>query len=415
MRQNALTQAEDDSARDNRQRWIILGVIYICVLAYTVTLQSVPPVLSLIMPDMHLSHAQGGLLMSFFALPGLIVSIPAGLLADRYGQKTIGLVSLLLLILGSTVVATAQSFAILALGRVFSGIGGITLTVIAPQLLAQWFNGRRLGLALGLYNTVFPLGTVSSLNLFSRLGDNLGWRSCIWVSVGLGVIALLVFLWLYAPAPRKVQAAPPEPASFYRDLRRSGTRIWLVAAGWMLFNAGLLSLLTFTPDLLTKQGYSAAYAGFLTSLVMCPALILNPIIGYVTSRVGRMQLIIGIGGIIWASLVVWVPLAQEWILPLVLILGILQTTVPAPTTVLAAHVMEPGQWGLGYGIIATAQNIGVLIGPAAAGLVRDTTGSYRQSYLLLALFATLITVMMIVLSVISRRLRQKTDMINVRK
>ena len=110
---------------DQKKKWIILGVVYICILAYTAALQSIPPVLSLIMADLHLSYAQGGMLMSFFALPGLVIPIPAGMLADRYAQKNIGLISLAVLIVGCVLVAISNSFMTMVTGRIICGIGGI--------------------------------------------------------------------------------------------------------------------------------------------------------------------------------------------------------------------------------------------------------------------------------------------------
>ena len=84
MRPDALDGDGGAGGGDPRRRWVILAVVCACVLAIAFALHSVPPVLSLIMAEFNLSHAQGGLLMSFFALPGIIVSIPGGMLADRY-------------------------------------------------------------------------------------------------------------------------------------------------------------------------------------------------------------------------------------------------------------------------------------------------------------------------------------------
>ncbi len=73
---------------DTKRHWVILGVVYLCILAFAITLQSVPPVLSLSMAELQLSHTQGGLIMSLFALPGIVISIPAaaGAIKDVTGS-----------------------------------------------------------------------------------------------------------------------------------------------------------------------------------------------------------------------------------------------------------------------------------------------------------------------------------------
>jgi MFS family permease len=173
------------------------------MLSLAITLQSVPPVLSLILTELQLSHAQGGLLMSLFALPGIVISIPVGILADRYSQKIIGLASLSLMLIGVAVFASGDSMAILGLGRVISGIGAMTLGVVVPQLLAQWFMGREMGTAMGIFSTAMPVGTILSLNFLSLAAGNLGWRASIWISAGLPLLTLIVFALLLCSGTRE--------------------------------------------------------------------------------------------------------------------------------------------------------------------------------------------------------------------
>ena len=396
---------QDSKLVDNsgRRRWVILGVVYACILAHTITLQIVPPNLSLILKELGLTYAQGGLLMSFFALPGIAIAIPAGMLIDRYGQKTIGAISLLLMIIGSAIFALGDSFGWLAFGRIIAGIGGMTIYVLGPQLIVQWFAGRRqVGTALGIFNTIFPVGIILSMNVFSRLGESLGWRNSVWLSVGWSVISLIVFLALYAPAPRINRPARPAENPF-KSLRHTGAPIWLVGVAWMLFNSGLAGVLTFTPDLLRSQGFTASWAGFITSLIMCPALVINPLIGYTTDRVDHKRVFIALGGLAWAALVIWIPIAGDWVLPLVVVLGTLQTGMPAPTFALAAEVIGLEKTGLGYGIISTFLNVGLLAGPALVGFVRDLSTTYRPSYFFMAFFTFMVAVDMLILSRIYKR------------
>ncbi len=392
---DAVNGAADIEAR---RRWVILGVVYLCVLAFAITLQSVPPVLSLVMAELKLTHAQGGLLMSLFALPGIVLSIPAGMLADRYGQKTIGIVAFVFTIAGVVIFASGSSFPILALGRVVSGVGAMTLIVLAPQLLAQWFAGRETGIAMGIFTTGMPLGTILSLNFLSLLGENLGWRASIWLSAGLPLVALILFALLFAPAPGRGQQTSPQPEGFFQGIRLAGVSIWIVGAAWMMFNAALISLFTFTPDFLQAVGFGVASAGFVTSAVMWPALVLQVVVGYVIYKIDRKRTIIAIGGLALAILLVLVPTATGWMLMLMLLIGVAQALVPAAIFALPPDVISPERLGLGFGIVATCLNVGIVVGPAIVGLVRDVTGSYQASYLLMAGFSFLVTVSMVILS-----------------
>ncbi len=387
----------DPDAPESRKRWAILAVLYLGILAFGVTMQSVPPILNLVISEFGLLHSQAGLLMSFFALPGIVISIPAGILADRYNPKTIVIVSLLLMMGGAAIFASAGSFPILLLGRTVSGIGALTLAIVLPQLITHWFLDRELGIAMGIFNTGVPLGTILSLNLLSLLAQNLDWRTSIWLSAGLALIALVFFAWFYAPAPRKNEQPPPPSESFFQSLRQGGGKIWLVGGAWMFFNATMLTFFTFTPDMLTVSGFSIAQAGFLTGVVMWPALVLSPAVGLFIDKVGRKRALLASGGIALAVLMYWVPGAMGWVLPLMLLIGIAQALVPPPIFSLPADIVSPERLGYAFGIISVSQSLGTVAGPAAAGWLRDLTGSYRASYGMLSGFAVLILVIMLFL------------------
>jgi MFS family permease len=93
-------EREASLGKDERYRWLILTIVYLSILAFTFIFQSIPPVLSLIISELHLTYAQSGLLMSLFALPGLFISLLGGFLSDRYGMRPLGMRCLLLMIVG---------------------------------------------------------------------------------------------------------------------------------------------------------------------------------------------------------------------------------------------------------------------------------------------------------------------------
>ncbi len=102
-------------------RWVILGIVYLSMLSYAFVFQVIPPVLSLIIADLGLSHTEAGLLMGLFALPGVFLSIPVGMLVDRYGPRNLIILCLASMIVGSIMVMMGRSFPVLAVGRLIAG------------------------------------------------------------------------------------------------------------------------------------------------------------------------------------------------------------------------------------------------------------------------------------------------------
>lgn len=343
--------------------------------------------MSLVIAQFELSHYQAGLLMSLFALPGVLVSLPAGMVADRYGVKPVGIFSFLLAIGGSLLIALGPSFEVLLAGRILAGIGASSLVITIPQAITQWFSHRHLGVAMGIYNTAMPIGTIVSLNVFSSMARVWGWKSAVWVTVFFTSIVLVAFAVFYRqPAKRG------EPETRGKQLQKQGgigSSIFFVGVSWALFNASIISLFTFTPDFLVAQGLTLDHAGLSTSLVMIASMCLSPIVGILIDKIGRKELFIAVGGLGMAVFIALIPCVGGAFSLFLLCVGLAGALIPVSVFSLTADVVSSQRLGLGYGILSMLNNVGMFVGPQVVGLIRDVTDSYRISFLVMAFLAFL--------------------------
>jgi MFS family permease len=357
------------------------------MLSFTLVFQSVPPLLTLVREDFQASHAQVGLLMSLFALPGIFLSLPGGAVSDRFGMKKTGLASLGLMVAGTVIFAASQIPLHAYVGRVISGVGGLTLAVVLPQMVSRWFMGKELGLAMGLYNTAMPFGTVFSLNVFNVLGNSFGWRVPVVLTTAVGGIALLAFLLLFKEPSEDVERTG---STLREDVARLGPSMWLVGLSWMWFNAALISFITFSPDYFVDKGFAVGSAGFMSSIVMLGSLFLNPVVGYVVHRFGGERLFIAAGGLGLSILFFLVP-AFSLVIPLLVLVGVFASLVPPSVFSLPPKIVDARSFGLAYGIITTCLNVGILAGPYLVGSARDLTGDYALGFHLMVAFAVMQT------------------------
>jgi MFS family permease len=367
------------------------------MLAFVIVFQSIPPVLSLIIHELGISHSEAGLLMGLFALPGIFLAIPGGLLSDYYGGKRIGAISLGLMFVGTAVSTLSPGFYLLAAGRLIAGIGALTFVVVAPQILSQWFFKNELGLAMGIFNTAVPLGTIIVFNTFGRLGTMLSWRLLIFITMIFSLAALFIFLLLFRSPPVTENSVKSD--KLLTNPFKIGIDIWLVGGAWMWFNAGIISFMTFAPDYFVLRGYDIGYAGFLASIVMFGSLVLSPIIGYLTHRFGGKEIFIASGGILLTIILLLIPMSGLSIIPLMIFLGIAAALIPAPIFSLPPDILPPAKLGLGFGIITTLVNVGIMLGPYFVGLVTDITGEYEASFLLMAVLTFLTSPFILILRI----------------
>jgi len=371
-------------------RWVILGIVYLSILAFTLIFQSIPPILPFILSELHLTYAQSGLLMSFFALPGIFVSLLGGFLADRYGMKPLGTGCFLLMIGGTLLIGLGVNLQILGLGRIIAGIGGLTLSVFLPKLLSQWFKERELGLAMGIFNTGVPLGSVICFGLFGKMGSLWGWRVPILLTGIYLLITFILFLILYRLPPSQ-EMREDKPLGIYKSLNQMGYPIWLVGFSWLWFNAAFVSFATFAPNLFLQKNYTIEQSGLLIGIPLLGSLLFSAPIGYLVDRFKHQELFIGMGAIALAILALFFNFSSSFLF-LVILMGIFSAMIPAPIYSLPPEMLKPENVGLGFGVISTCSSIGLFVAPYLVGKAKDLTGSYGWSFILISLFSFLIMV-----------------------
>ena len=371
-------------------RWVILGIVYQSILAFTLIFQSIPPILPFILSELHLTYAQSGLLMSLFALPGIFVSLLSGFLADRYGMKFLGIGCFLLMIGGTLLVGLGEDLPVLGLGRIIAGIGGLTLSVFLPKLLSQWFKKRELGLAMGIFNTGVPLGSVICFGLFGKMGSLWGWRVPILLTGIYLLITFILFLILYRLPPSQ-EMREDKPLSILKSLREMGYPIWLVGFSWLWFNAAFVSFVTFAPALFLQKDYTIEQSGLLIGIPLLGSLLFSAPIGYLVDRFKHQELFIGMGAIALAILALFFNFSSSFLF-LVILMGIFSAMIPAPIYSLPPEMLKTENVGLGFGVISTCSSIGLFVAPYLVGKAKDLTGSYGLSFILISLFSFLIMV-----------------------
>lgn len=389
----------------SRYRWVILMLSYLCMLGFAFSLQSLPPILTLIIKELDLTHTQAGLLMSLFALPTVFLAVLFGSLSDRRGPFKIGVISLILVIVGALIFAVSHTFVYAGLGRVIAGLGAAAISVVSAQIVSQWFREGELGTAMGIFNTAVPVGTIVSFTTFGRLGESLGWRVPIFIAMTIGAVGLASFVILYKPVlkqPQRVTSGREGERGLFSSLLKVGILTWLVGFCWMWFNASIISFSTFAPDFFISKGYTIGSAGFLTSLLMWGSLGLSPLIGRLIDKVGNNEVFIGIGGIIMAVAIYSIARGTNFLLPMVVI-AVAVAFVPTPIFSLLPKISRPENLGLSFGIVSMFASMGMLFGPYVTGFLRDKTGSYQASFTFLSILALLLTLTALVLRAKMRR------------
>jgi len=363
-------------------RWWILFLVHLSVLAFALNLQMIPPLVPSLVSEIGLTHTQIGVLMGLFTLPGIFLAIPGGRVSDVIGPRNVALWSLALLTVGAFLMLPLHP-GFLYVGRLCSGIGGAVLVVVAPQIIARTFHGRELGLAMGIFNTAVPIGTIVAFNLLGFFAGRFGIPVVIMLTGSFSLVSMTAFFLTYA----EPQQSPTEAQTAgSKTLKGLGGSIWLISLVWVLFNISILAYFTYAIDHFTGGGMDGSAARFISSLPMLLSIFLTPLAGFAMHRYG-LRWSLPLVGCVIASAAILLILTPDKSMIIVwsILLGIGISMVPPAVFTIVGEVVPPSRVGTGYGLMTTIFNLGVFFGIPLIGHARDLTSTYRSSFILMSI------------------------------
>ncbi|WP_458190686.1 MFS transporter [Haladaptatus sp. NG-WS-4] len=181
------------SVSNPREVWLIT-VAHAVNEFYSVAL---PPILPLLVNDFAISYGEAGVLLTVFFATYSIFQLPAGVLADRIGQRWLLAAGMVMLSLGILIAATAQDYWTLIVAEIIAGVGGSTYHPAGMSLISDLESGDTEGKAMGIHGLGGVVGTALAPALVGGLAALVDWRLALMVSAAVGVAYALIFLTLF--------------------------------------------------------------------------------------------------------------------------------------------------------------------------------------------------------------------------
>src|SRR2546428_253186 len=129
-------------------RWVALALIFVTRTSMGVQFQSIASIGPLLVADLGLSYAQVGTLIGLYLLPGVALSLPGGLIGQRFGERRSVVCGLAAMVVGGLVTAWSNGFVGAAAGRLVSGGGAVLMSIPLVKITADWVAGREIATAM---------------------------------------------------------------------------------------------------------------------------------------------------------------------------------------------------------------------------------------------------------------------------
>jgi predicted MFS family arabinose efflux permease len=376
----------------------VLGAYVVLVAASHVLWISFATVTGRAAEDFHTTEVAIGLLVSVGPLCSAALSIPAGVVADRYGYRT-------------PLLWAGLATSIFAFLRPLAGglpmLLALTVGLLIPQpflinavadLVNRHFPEGEAATATGLGTMAIFLGIALGLIATPPLASAAGVRGSQVVYAAASLAALAAF-WRLAPRPVPERLVAPEELRMRQALARvlRAATQWKLSAALFLGFGCYLGITTWLEQLLRPRGIDEAGAGLVAGTITIAGMAGSVVLGAASDRIRRRKPFLVTAGLAAAPML-WL-LGQLGSLKLLLaaafVLGFfLLAALPIAIAVASEDPsLGPQVGSTAVGVMLLAGNLGGVVVVAALGALPQATGDLRAAGALTGGLAVLIALL----------------------
>lgn len=379
-----------ETALDKREtRWIIsFSAILFAFFAVQMSSLGFSPLVPAIQHEFRMSYSQLGLFTGLYGVWAVAVSVPAGLLARRFGERVTILAGLIVVALGLACLSLAAHFATALVSRSLWLIGYRTSFVCIMTAVAITCPPKFKGKVMGICGAVASLASVIGAPFGGIIARHLGWRGAVLAFGGMAAAGAIVLVIFYRNAKglgsHTGDAHGHQLGSTHGRPAHRFPVVWAFALLLGCCNTGGFSITFFVPAALhTQFGFSTLQISYLISQAYLFAIIANLAVGALMDFFNRWTVMISVAIL---SIMATVGLHSSSLLGfriavvLVIALGLVAAN---QVFGLAGELMAGRNVGPVMGIVSLGTGVFGFIGPQALGVLRDRTGGFSAGWWLL--------------------------------
>ena len=328
----------------------------------------------------------------------LLMLFFGGIILDKCGIRFTGVISCALMLAGallkwyaidtdfgtSTLCGYPMQVTLAALGFAIFGMGAEITGITVTKIIAKWFTGHELALAMGLQVAMARIGTAAALACslpIAKAFDSISSPMLIGaVLLCIGLLSYLVYCVMDKKLDASLAASSSEEEESFKlsDLKFILTNkgFWLITLLCLMFYAGVFPFLKFATKLMIyKYEVAPDVAGLIPAMLPFGTILLTPVFGSMYDRIGKGATLMIIGSMLLTIVHVLFALpilSYGWFAIIIMILlGIAFSLVPSALWPSVPKIIPMKQLGSAYAIIFYIQNIGLSMVPVLIGWVSE--------------------------------------------
>jgi predicted MFS family arabinose efflux permease len=346
------------------------------------------PLGAILMPELSISTAQFGLVVSAYAFSAGTSGLLAAGFADKFDRKKILLFFYTGFVIGTLLCGLAPNYEALLMARVVTGIFGGVISSISFAIITDIFAMELRGRVMGFVQMAFASSQIAGIPIGLYLADVFNWHAPFLMIVALSIIVGIIILIYLQPITGHLKMKR-EQNPFLHLCKILKTQAYLrgFAATTLLATGGFMLMPFGSAFGVHNLGISLKQLPLLYFVTGICMLIFSPVIGILSDKIGKYRMFVigsiitGIMTFIYCNLGV-TPLWIILILNVLLFVGITGRMIAASSLMTA--IPEAADRGAFMGVNSSVQQISGGAASLIAGLiVTETSTGYLENYPLL--------------------------------
>lgn len=334
--------------------------------------------------------ASPSVLSTFVVLQVIVYAaaqVPAGVLLDRFGSRTLIVSGAALMATGQLALALTTSLPLALGARAVVGLGDAVTFISVLRLVPHWFAPRRVPLLTQLTGICGQLGQVLSAVPFLALLTKTTWATAYVSVAAFGALAMVLAFAMVKDTPRGrvVERETMSVRATFRSVKtvwlRPGTRLGFFTHMGTQFSVTVFALMWGVPYLTVAQGLSTGVTGALLTASVVAAISSGIVIGIATGRYPKRRsrivlAIIASNALAWTVVLALPERAPLWLLAVLIVV----ISVGGPGSMVGfdfARTFNPSATlGTAQGMVNMGGFIASLLVMQAMGLILGAMGGY---------------------------------------
>lgn len=282
--------------------WMICftGMLFYC---YNYFLRVSPSVMQASLTQaFHITATQFGALAGFYYWAYTPMQLPAGMIYDRFGARTVLVSACIIAVFGLILFISANTYFMAGAGRLLIGLGTAFSYIGVLKLASLWLPENRFATVAGLTTATGMTCAALSEKYLTGIVNSIGYKNALHTSVIAGVVLCVIILLFVRGRPTNLiysqQNHETQSALTFRQLFKAiatlakHRQMWLIGiVGCLLYLPASVFLdLWGNPYLETVHHLTPNQAVNISDLTFAGWILSGPIIGMISDKIKQRRL-----------------------------------------------------------------------------------------------------------------------------